>query len=286
MAFLKNLALLALVSLCLAAAVEAKPKFIRPTSLPLLPTDLMLPGNCGSIYQVLPGDSCQSIANYAGISLKTFRQLNPFTLCGILPLVPGWPVCSGDKLSFCSNRFVTSKGDSCASIVDTLGSILALQPGASCSNLGSEVDVCIAPSTNACAVDNLCGATISANMQALFATVPDYCTIASSCEAPLASGTNSAGQETLTIALTDVTPSVQSVLGNDGHPELQAFADALASNPAKLQVTFTPGGLTDGSNLVSFVGSAVASSGRKLQQGTSYPPSGGSGTPRYYYYGR
>ncbi len=87
--------------------------------------------------------------NYAGMSLKQFKSLNPFALCGILPLFPGVPVCSGDKLSFCSNRFVTSGDDSCSSIADTVGSILALQAGSSCSDLGSDVDVCIAPAENA-----------------------------------------------------------------------------------------------------------------------------------------
>lgn len=74
-------------------------------------------------------------------------------------------------------------------------------------------------------------------------------------QSPLTAGTNSAGKETLTLTLTDGTPSVQSVLGNDGHPELQAFVNTLAVNPAQLAVTFTPGALSDGSNSISFVGS-------------------------------
>ncbi len=109
---------------------------------------------CKPSCAVVPCDVLMAILrscrrNYAGMSLKQFKSLNPFALCGILPLFPGVPVCSGDKLSFCSNRFVTSVDDSCSSIADTVGSILALQPGSSCSDLGSDVDVCIAPVENA-----------------------------------------------------------------------------------------------------------------------------------------
>jgi hypothetical protein len=292
MAFSRALALLAVATiLCSSTSVDARSvsisnlRFRRPDFLPLLPLALKLPGDCGSVYQVLPGDTCQSVANYAGISVKQFQRLNPLTLCGILPLVPGWPVCSGDKLAFCSNRFVTSGGDSCTSIANTVGDILALQPGASCSSLDSDVDVCIAPAANACAVDTLCGVSISPEMQDLFATVPDYCTVVSACEAPLTAGINSLGLESLTLTLTEVTPSVNSVLGNDGHPELQAFADTLDVNPAQLAITFTPGASSDGSNVISFVGSVAASSRRKLLQ-SSYPPTGTIGTPRKRYYGR
>jgi len=172
-----------------------------------------------------------------------------------------------------------------------------------------------------CAVNTLCGEPISPAMQNLFATVPDYCAIAKSCEvcsnpsnasnstdscflsrtytadarihanikpaasadcamkglgsspviqchcmyspscvsmqAPLSSGTNKAGLETLSMTLTDATDSVQSVLGNDGHPELAAFAKSLDVNPARMVVSFTPGGLADGSNVISFVGSGA-----------------------------
>lgn len=97
---------------------------------------------------------CFTRRDYAGMSLSTFRNLNPFTLCGILPLVPGFPVCSGDKLAFCSNRVVTTADDSCNSITDNLGKILALQSGTSCSSLGSDTDVCIAPDANAVSSHN------------------------------------------------------------------------------------------------------------------------------------
>ncbi len=76
-------------------------------------------------------------------------------------------------------------------------------------------------------------------------------------QAPLSSGTNKAGLETLSMTLTDATDSVQSVLGNDGHPELAAFAKSLDVNPARMVVSFTPGGLADGSNVISFVGSGA-----------------------------
>lgn len=63
--------------------------------------------------------------------------------------------------------------------------------------------------------------------------------------------TTTDGNPSVTLTLTDVTPSVQSVLGNDGHPELGAFANLLASGPAQIDVSFVPGALSDASHAVA-----------------------------------
>ncbi len=91
-------------------------------------------------------------------------------------------------------------------------------------------------------------------------------------QAPLSSGTNGAGLETLSMTLTNATPSVQSVLGNDGHPELAAFTKTLDDNPARMVVSFTPGGLADGSNLVSFVGAAGKNGLQMWNRVTAFVP--------------
>ncbi len=68
MVFPRALALLAVATLlCSSAAVDAKKdakkglKYSRPDFLPLLSL-ARLPNDCGSVYQVLPGDTCESIA--------------------------------------------------------------------------------------------------------------------------------------------------------------------------------------------------------------------------------
>lgn len=71
MAFPSALTLLAVATLlCSAATVDANRSYKRPDFLPLLPSSLRLPGDCGSVYQVLPGDSCQSIACVTCIDLS------------------------------------------------------------------------------------------------------------------------------------------------------------------------------------------------------------------------
>ena len=74
--------------------------------------------------------------------------LNPLMLCGILNPVPGVLVCAGDKLSFCSSRYRTVDGDTCASI-KSLGTVVGLPAGASCAAaLPTDTEVCLAPAAN------------------------------------------------------------------------------------------------------------------------------------------
>ena len=70
-------------------------------------------------------------------------------------------------------------------------------------------------------------------------------------QAPLTVGTSPSGTPTLTMTLSSVTPQLQNVLNNSGHPELKAFYQILSSAPAQLAVTFAPGVNADGSDLVS-----------------------------------
>ena len=53
-------------------------------------------------------------------------------------------------------------------------------------------------------------------------------------------------------------PQSSAVLGNSGHPELSAFVDSLSSGSASLDVTFTPGFYTDGSNALTFSGTCAS----------------------------
>ena len=73
----------------------------------------------------------------------------------------------------------------------------------------------------------------------------------------LATGTF-ASLDSLVLTLTSASPSVSAVLGNSGHPELSAFVDSLSSGSASLDVTFTPGFYTDGSNALTFSGTCAS----------------------------
>lgn len=276
MAASRNFALAALAVLAVLTVASA-----QQLGLPQLPLLLSPPAECGAIYQVQSGDTCQSIADYAGIPLAYFQQLNPLILCGLLPLVPGSPVCSGDRMAFCNNVYVATPGQTCASINSTVGTIVGFPLNQNCSTLGStNTSVCIAP-PNPCAANTICGVSISSSLQQLLGTVPDYCTILKECQANITTGTT-ANVSSLTLTISNTTPAVQRVVNNVGHPELLAFTQARSAGPASLAVTFAPTAYTDGNNLISYVGTG-SSNGRKLLW-RSVPPTGTAKTPARRYY--
>lgn len=61
---------------------------------------------------------------YAGITVDQFQALNPFTLCGVMPLQPGAPVCIGNTMAFCNNVYVADNTDTCDTIASDVGTIV------------------------------------------------------------------------------------------------------------------------------------------------------------------
>lgn len=264
----------ALRALALVALVSAV------SAVDVLPLLIALPSGCGRVRIVESSDTCQSIADFAGISLADFQTFNPLLLCGMLPLTPGAPVCTGDSLAFCNNLVTATAGDTCASLP---GEVVGLPQGQTCATLAaaSSLPVCVSPAPNKCAKSTICGISISSALQNQLGFSPDYCDIVSSCEGNLKLGTF-ADKPSLVLTLASKTPSVTAVLGNDGHPELNAFADSLAAGSSQLEVTFTPSFYTDGSNSITFSGQSTVANRRKLLGGYIYR--GGTRTPccRYY----
>jgi hypothetical protein len=212
-----------------------------------------MPANCGYVVQVQSGDSCQSLADYGAISLAKYVQLNPLSLCGILTPAPGALTCVGDTLAFCSNYYRTVAGDTCGSIGSLLGTVLALGNSATCAApLPVGTPVCVRPTANQCAVDTLCGTPITQPMQDLLGSIPDWCTVLSTCQAPLTATTTATGLPGFVATLSDVTPTISQVVGNEGHPELRDFVKQRAAGPVQLEMMFVPNAGGDGKHSVSF----------------------------------
>jgi hypothetical protein len=271
MGILRASALLALAllgTICGPAAVKAQ----------LLPA-LIAPAGCGYILQVQQGDTCQGLADWAGISYTEFVTLNPLMLCGILNPVAGVLVCAGDKLSYCSNFYRTVAGDTCAS-VQSLGRVVGTPAaGLTCAApLPADTEVCLAPAVNQCDVDSLCGVPLSASMKSLLSLIPDWCSVLKECKAPL-SATTTNGQPSITATFTEVTPAIASVAGNEGHPEMRDFVKQSKAGPASLQIAFVP--QSDGDSYSDFVISS-GGSGRKLLATAARPGRPGYAPPRYY----
>lgn len=86
--------------------------------------------------------------DYGGITVDYFSLLNPLEMCDILPLVPGAPVCVGDRLASCNNLYVTQSGDTCQSIAGTFGRVIGMPLSMNCTTLLPGTTVCVAPATN------------------------------------------------------------------------------------------------------------------------------------------
>lgn len=288
--------------LCLVAALGHQVQLATsqqaeapPAAIPELPNLASLPDECGAVAQVLPGDSCQSIANWAGISVAHFQSLNPLMLCGTIALQPGSPVCTGNNDAFCAHLIIATQDDTCETIQQegTIVNIDGLK-AASCSDLAAadELPVCVNPDVLKCQHDTICGISISADLQGLLASQPDFCSILAECEAS-PELTTLEGKPSLTLTITSQTPEVVSATANGGHPALDSLAAAhAAGEPAVLRVTLTPRWFLDAGNSgqtrFEFF-EAVGSGARKLMGNTyiprTYGPTGYTRVPRYYYYG-
>lgn len=233
--------------LLLAVAVTAA------SALPVLPLVKTLPSTCGGTIQVKAGDTCQSLADYSGMTLSDWQALNPLAVCGVVPLQPGSQWCAGDKLAFCNNIYYSSDGDTCSSISSDIGRVLGIETSVNCGGaLPANTPVCITDSPNACNVGSIAGLSISSGLQGLLASVPDYCSLVLDSGAQLASSTVS-GIPALKLTLTSITTTASDLLGNAGHPELAAFQGHLADGSASALIyTFVPGFSSDGTDMISF----------------------------------
>lgn len=251
----------ALRSLLLVLAVTA---VAAQSSLPALPLFPSLPGTCGRVTQVQNGDTCDSMAAYGGITLDTFKALNPLVLCDSIGVQPGSAVCTGDNIAFCNDVYVAAPGDTCATISDAVGTVINVDGtnATTCTSLSSGVPVCVSPDPSVCAVDSLCGVAIPAAIQGALSMLTDYCSIVAECQNNIAMVSNQ-GKDALALTINSATPAVSAAAGKDGHPELVELVSALADGPVSLSVTITPGWYSDGSGLVA-TDFSVPSSARRF----------------------
>lgn len=225
---------------------------------------LNLPSYCGGTVQVQAGDTCTSLASFAGLSLSKWQSLNPSIDCSG-PVTPDSQVCIGDKLSFCNNLYYSNGGDTCQSIAANIGRIISSQGGTECQDpIPQNTPLCIADTPNACDIPQIGGVSISSDLQNLLGGFPDFCTLVQASGAQLTPYTLG-GISSLQLTLTSVTPAVQQVLSNAGHPELNAFQTQLAAkNVQSLLYTFVPGYLPGNRNLATFSFERPGGSTRKL----------------------
>jgi hypothetical protein len=62
----------------------------------------------------------------------------------------------------------------------------------------------------------------------------------------------------LVATITDVTPAISAVVGNDGHPELREFVKQRTAGPAQLQLALVPNAQGDGQHSINFAISSGA----------------------------
>lgn len=254
------------VRLCLVAGLALATTVNSSIQLSLPPG---LTANCGGTIEVRKGDTCASLADFGGLSLSLWQELNPSISCSDpTSLTAGSQVCIGDKLSFCNNLYYSNAGDTCRNIDANLGRIISSAGGKACSDpIPKGTPICVADSPNACAVDSIGGVAISNKMQDLLAGLPDYCALVRAPEAVL-EGTQIDGIQSLQLTLSGVTQGVQQILANAGHPELNAFKKQLLEGGVQsLVYTFVPGYLPGNGHLATFDFNREgdSSSNRKLQ---------------------
>ncbi|GLB45591.1 hypothetical protein LshimejAT787_2400490 [Lyophyllum shimeji] len=102
-----------------------------------------LQSECGTLYTVVAGDGCWSIAGAAHITQAQLLALNPGLDCKTLPVGTG--VCLGLP---CGKTYQVASGDGCAKIESDQGvsdaDLMSLNPGLACADIFPGQVLCIA----------------------------------------------------------------------------------------------------------------------------------------------
>eukprot|EP00208_Stichococcus_sp_RCC1054_P004129 CAMPEP_0206135048 /NCGR_PEP_ID=MMETSP1473-20131121/415_1 /ASSEMBLY_ACC=CAM_ASM_001109 /TAXON_ID=1461547 /ORGANISM="Stichococcus sp, Strain RCC1054" /LENGTH=282 /DNA_ID=CAMNT_0053526753 /DNA_START=270 /DNA_END=1118 /DNA_ORIENTATION=- len=211
--------------------------------LPPMPLYKSMPPGCGALAQVTEEvNTCDKIAEAAGISVATMQFLNPFLVC-LWPLQIGSSVCTGNTISFCSNVVVASAGDTCKSIEEAVAATVVNVAGTNattCKTLTAGVPVCVSDAVQTAATSTLGSTPLSPSFQTMLGSLPDIVAIIAEDIATVESSTVE-GIPALVVTITQVTPAVTAALPNSGHPYLKIFAEDLAAgNAESLVITLVP----------------------------------------------
>ena len=79
-------------------------------------------------------------------------------------------------------------------------------------------------------------------------------------QAPL-TATTVDGKPAFAATISNVTPTISQVVGNDGHPEMREFAKQRAAGAVQLKMAFVPNADGDGKHSVGFALVAGAAEG-------------------------
>ncbi|KAI0295013.1 hypothetical protein BC826DRAFT_968608 [Russula brevipes] len=141
--------------LCTAVQTTSPPPTQTATATA---TPTPTPPTCSTTRVVQPGDTCEAIANAAGISVSTLLANNPAINSGCTNLFIGQVLCTAspttprprDSTGTCSTTRVVQSGDTCEAIAKAAGisvsTLLANNPAVNsgCTNLFIGQVLCIA----------------------------------------------------------------------------------------------------------------------------------------------